>query len=58
MRLRYYDSSLTSEWEVYLSGIPKDGLITSSGREVIVVWKNFEVMNNGTFYTDSNGLEM
>ena len=28
------------------------------GREVIVMWESKDIFNNGTFYTDSNGLEM
>ena len=54
MRIRYYDESIASEWEVYLGGLPNDG----HGREVTVNWQANEVNNNNTFYTDSNGLEM
>ena len=52
--LRYYDESLASEWEVYLGGLPNDGM----GRDVTVNWKSYDINNNQTFYTDSNGLEM
>ncbi len=54
VRLRYYDESPTSDWEVHLSGLPNDG----HGREVTVNWKSYDIKNNGVFYTDSNGLEM
>lgn len=54
VRLRYYDESIASEWEVYLSGLPND----KQGREVTVNWKSYNIDNNQTFYTDSNGLEM
>lgn len=54
VRLRYYDESPASEWEVYLSGLPND----NHGREVTVNWKAFNIKNGGVFYTDSNGLEM
>ena len=54
VRVRYYDETGESEWEVYLGGLPNDG----QGREVTVNWKAYEVHNNNTFYTDSNGLEM
>jgi lysosomal alpha-mannosidase len=54
VRLRYYDESPTSDWEVHLSGLPNDG----HGREVTVNWKCYDIKNNGVFYTDSNGLEM
>lgn len=54
VRVRYYDELPEGEWEVYLGSLPDDG----QGREVTVNWKVDEVHNNGTFYTDSNGLEM
>lgn len=54
VRVRYYDESYGSEWEVYLSGLPND----NHGREVTVNWKALNFDNNKTFYTDSNGLEM
>ena len=54
VRLRYYDESPNSEWEVYLAGLPND----NHGREVTVNWKSFNIKNAGVFYTDSNGLEM
>lgn len=54
LRIRYYDESASSEWEVYLAGLPND----KQGREVTVNWKAYDVHNNNTFYTDSNGLEM
>lgn len=54
VKVRYYDESLGSEWEVYLAGLPND----NHGREVTVNWKSYEIKNNMTFYTDSNGLEM
>jgi hypothetical protein len=54
VRVRYYDESYGSEWEVYLSGLPNDNI----GREVTVNWKALNFDNNKTFYTDSNGLEM
>jgi lysosomal alpha-mannosidase len=54
VKIRYYDESVASEWEVYLSGLPND----NQGREVTVNWLSSDIKNNGTFYTDSNGLEM
>jgi hypothetical protein len=54
VRVRYYDESESSEWEVYLNDIPND----NHGREVTVNWKSFDIKNNGVFWTDSNGLEM
>jgi Glycosyl hydrolases family 38 C-terminal domain len=54
VRLRYYDESPSSEWEVYLGGLPND----NHGREVTVNWKAYDFKNSGVFYTDSNGLEM
>jgi hypothetical protein len=54
VRVRYYDESESSEWEVYLKDIPND----DHGREVTVNWKSFDIKNNGVFWTDSNGLEM
>jgi hypothetical protein len=54
VRLRYYDEAKGSEWEVFLGGLPFDGI----GREVTVNWKAYNFHNNKTFYTDSNGLEM
>ena len=54
VKIRYYDESLASEWEVYLGGLPND----NQGREVTVNWKSYDINNNQTFYTDSNGLEM
>ena len=38
VKVRYYDTSLTSEWEVYVHPIPMDNGTYSPGREVIVVW--------------------
>lgn len=37
-----------------MGGLPGDKI----GRDVIVTWKSFDIDNNKTFYTDSNGLEM
>jgi hypothetical protein len=54
VKVRYYDESLASEWEVYLAGLPND----KHGREVTINWKSYDIKNNKTFYTDSNGLEM
>ena len=54
VRVRYYDESHSSEWEVYLNDLPND----NHGREVTINWKSYDVKNNGTFWTDSNGLEM
>ena len=54
VRVRYYDESQSSEWEVYLNDIPND----NHGREVTVNWKSFDIKNNGVFWTDTNGLEM
>ncbi len=54
MRLRYYDEAPSSEWEVYLSGLPND----NHGREVTVNWRSMDIKNSGVFYTDSNALEM
>lgn len=54
VRLRYYDESHHSEWEVYLNDLPND----NHGREVTINWKSFDIKNNNTFWTDSNGLEM
>ena len=39
---------------MYLGGLPND----NQGREVTVNWKSYDINNNQTFYTDSNGLEM
>ena len=38
-----------------LHGIPIKDL---KGKEVVVNWELLDFANNGTFYTDSNGLEM
>ncbi len=54
VRVRYYDESHSSEWEVYLNDLPND----AHGREVTINWKSYDIKNNGTFWTDSNGLEM
>ena len=54
VKIRYYDESIASDWEVYLAGLPNDG----HGREVTVNWQAYDINSNGTFYTDSNGLEM
>jgi hypothetical protein len=54
VRVRYYDESHSSEWEVYLNDLPND----DHGREVTINWKSYDIKNNGTFWTDSNGLEM
>jgi len=54
LKIRYYDESVASEWEVYLGGLPNDGI----GRDVTVNWLSSDINNNNTFYTDSNGLEM
>jgi len=40
--------------EVLLYDIPK----TTQGMDVVAVFHVDEIGNNGTFYTDSNGLEM
>jgi hypothetical protein len=39
---------------VILYGIP----LSQQGFEVTVNFKSLDIDNNGTFYTDSNGLEM
>ncbi|CDW74355.1 glycosyl hydrolases family 38 protein [Stylonychia lemnae] len=55
VRVRYYDVSPVSEWDVVLYGLPdKD----SQGLEVTVNFKSMDIDNQNTFYTDSNGLEM
>jgi hypothetical protein len=54
VRARIYDTSPTTEWEVLLYGIPYGKV----GKEVVVSWFTPNINNNGTFYTDSNGLEM
>jgi lysosomal alpha-mannosidase len=43
-----------SEWFVELGGIPDVG----RGTEVTVNFYSFDIDNEDTFYTDSNGLEM
>jgi hypothetical protein len=47
-------------WEVKLHGIPlRDGDSNEeTGKEVVVNWEVQDFVNNGIFYTDSNGLEM
>ena len=55
MRVRYYNASITSEWDVILYGIPSKERI---GHEVSVNFISFDIDNKNTFYTDSNGLEM
>ena len=54
VKLRYYDNSDVTEWEVNLDGLPDDG----QGREMTVNWKSYDINNKDTFYTDSNALEM
>lgn len=45
----------TVKWQVDLHGIP---LIRRKGMEVVVNWELNNFVNDGVFYTDSNGLEM
>jgi hypothetical protein len=56
VRVRYYSTSETSEWDVILNGLP--GNETLHGREVVAVWTCSDIANDGVFYTDSNALEM
>jgi len=55
VRVRYYDSSLTSDWDVLLYGIPQSN---DQGLEVTVNFLSLDIDNKDTFYTDSNALEM
>jgi hypothetical protein len=43
------------EWEVRLMGIYDPDQI---GKNVVIEFETYDVNNNKTFYTDSNGLEM
>lgn len=45
----------TIEWEVKLGGVPVTG---NRGKEVVALWNVLDFVNEQTFYTDSNGLEM
>lgn len=51
---RLFDDSPVMEWEVTLGSIPNTG----QGTEVTINFRSFDIDNNKTFYTDSNGLEM
>lgn len=42
------------EWDVVINGIP----LSDRGKEVTVNFYSYNISNNNTFYTDSNGLEM
>jgi hypothetical protein len=42
VRLRYYDESIASDWEVNLGGLPND----NQGREVTVNWRSYDIDNN------------
>jgi hypothetical protein len=54
--LRMHPDSRTVEFEVQLYGIP--GGWYQQGKEVTANWQIADFDNNGTFYTDSNALEM
>jgi hypothetical protein len=43
------------KWKVRLHGIPIED---HKGKEVVVNWVLEDFVNDGEFYTDSNGLEM
>jgi len=56
--VRLVDDSLSMlEFEVLMLGIP---VAQQQGQEVVAKWRvlDLEFKNDGTFYTDSNGLEM
>jgi hypothetical protein len=42
IRVRYYDESIASEWEVYLNGLPND----NHGRDVTMNWISYDIDNN------------
>lgn len=47
------------EWEVKLHGVPPRYIKTTrQGYEIVANWQFEDFVNDGTFYTDSNGLEM
>jgi len=52
--IRLLKGQVYSEWYVHLGGIP----FTGKGMEVTVNFKSFDIDNQDTFYTDSNGLQM
>ncbi len=51
---RLYDDTPFSEWFVEIGSVPNLG----AGTEITVNFLRFDINNNNTFYTDSNGLEM
>ena len=54
VRITTFNSPAITVWEVVLYGIP----LSDQGKEVTANWKSYNISHNGTFYTDSNALEM
>lgn len=52
--MRLYKTRPVSEWILKLGGIP----LQAQGKEVVLQFHTPNIDNKGTFYTDSNGLEM
>lgn len=52
--VRLFNDKPVMQWDVSLGSIPNTGY----GQEVTINFRSFDIDNNNTFYTDSNGLEM
>jgi hypothetical protein len=54
--VRMYKNKPYTEWFVEIGSVPDMG--HKNGAEITVNFLSFDIDNQNTFYTDSNGLEM